>query len=244
MTADAARRIALAAQGFARPRPTGRVDRQHLRRVFDDIGLIQIDSVNVLIRSQELPLFARLGPHPRTLIPDAVDDGELFEYWAHAASLVPTKHRHLWRWRMDANAAATWRGSCPSHAPRSTRCSSRSAPRARSSSARSTAASATRGRGGTGTTARSPSRRCSTTASSAPPAGGTTSPAATTSSSGCSRPASSRRRRRDEADARRQLLLLAARSLGVATLTDLTDYYRLKAPACKPVVAELVAEGS
>ena len=60
--------------------------RQHLRRVFDDIGLIQIDSVNVLVRSQELPLFARLGAHPRTLIPDAVAAGELFEYWAHVAS--------------------------------------------------------------------------------------------------------------------------------------------------------------
>src|SRR5262245_36370174 len=97
LSADAARRIAIAAQGLARPRPTGRVTRQHLRRVFDDIGLIQIDSVNVLVRSHELPLFARLGPHPRTLIGDAVAAGELFEYWAHVASYVPTKHLPLWR---------------------------------------------------------------------------------------------------------------------------------------------------
>jgi len=97
-----ARRLALGAQGFAESRPTGRVDRRHLRRVLDRVGLIQIDSVNVVARSQELVLFARLGPHPRTLIDDATRDGELFEYWVHEASHVPTAHHPLYRWSMDA----------------------------------------------------------------------------------------------------------------------------------------------
>jgi uncharacterized protein YcaQ len=100
LSLDEARRLALGAQGFGTPRPSGRVDRRHLRRVLDHMGLIQIDSVNVLVRSQELPLFARLGSHPRTLIADATAAGELFEYWVHEASHVPTEHHHLHRWQM------------------------------------------------------------------------------------------------------------------------------------------------
>jgi hypothetical protein len=103
LTIHEARRTALAAQGFAEARPTGRVDRRHLRRVLDRMGLIQIDSVNVLVRSQELPLFARLGPHPRSLIADATGDGELFEYWVHEASHMPTAHHHLMRWKMASD---------------------------------------------------------------------------------------------------------------------------------------------
>jgi uncharacterized protein YcaQ len=100
VSAALARRIALGAQGFADARPTGRVDRRHLRRVLERMAIVQIDSVNVLVRSQELPLFARLGPHPRTLIPDATAAGELFEYWVHEASHVRTADHHLHRWRM------------------------------------------------------------------------------------------------------------------------------------------------
>jgi uncharacterized protein YcaQ len=98
---DSARRIALAAQGFATPRPEGRIDRRHLRRVIDSVGLIQIDSVNVLVRSQEMPLFSRLGNHPRTLIPNGTADGELFEYWCHEASHLPVSMHPLVRWRME-----------------------------------------------------------------------------------------------------------------------------------------------
>lgn len=105
MTTDAARRVALAAQGLAGPRPAGRITKRHLHKVFDTIGIVQIDSVNVLVRTQELPLFARLGPHPRTLIPDALEAGELFETWAHAASILPARDLALVRWRMEQSAA-------------------------------------------------------------------------------------------------------------------------------------------
>lgn len=77
----------------------------------DNIGLIQIDSVNVLVRSQELPLFSRLGHHPRSLITDATNDGELFEYWCHEASHLPVSMHPLMRWRMEqAKQGEMWGG--------------------------------------------------------------------------------------------------------------------------------------
>lgn len=110
LTKEQARRFGLAAQGFARPRPDGRVDVRHFRRVLATIGLLQLDSVNVLERAHYLPMFSRLGPYDRTAFDRWTSgSGELFEYWGHVASLLPTGLYPMFRWRMDQHAAEVWR---------------------------------------------------------------------------------------------------------------------------------------
>ncbi len=101
---DQARRAALGAQGLNRQIPSGRVDRRHFRRVFDDIGLLQLDSVNVLERSHYLPMFARLGDYAKAdLDAFTVTSGEIFEYWGHEASLLPVSLYPYFRHRMESH---------------------------------------------------------------------------------------------------------------------------------------------
>jgi len=102
-----ARRLALAAQGFgagsgAAPGAAA------LKRMLLRLGVLQIDSVNAVVRSHYLPLFSRLGDYPPTML-DQLAWGrgrqrQLFEYWGHEASLLPLKLYPLMRWRMEQAA--------------------------------------------------------------------------------------------------------------------------------------------
>ena len=104
-----ARRIALAAQGFTDARPSGRVDIRLLRRVLSRVGLLQIDTVNVLVRSHYMPLFSRLGPYPMSLLDEAAyRRRELFETTAHEAALMPIERYPLMRHRMEADEGYQW----------------------------------------------------------------------------------------------------------------------------------------
>jgi len=98
-----ARRIALAAQGIADPRPGGTPDRRHLARVLARTGLLQIDSVSAVVRAHYMPLYSRLGPYPLALLDNAAVTRKrmVFEYWAHEASFLPVETYPLMRWRME-----------------------------------------------------------------------------------------------------------------------------------------------
>lgn len=109
LTIDQARRYALAAQGFTEKRPTGMVDVRHFRRVLDRIAVVQLDSVNVFARTHYMPFFSRLGNYRRHHLDQWIwGSGEMFEYWAHMASVVPTPAHHLFRWRMERSGV--WSG--------------------------------------------------------------------------------------------------------------------------------------
>jgi len=106
-----ARRIALAAQGFGTARPAGKVTMKNLNRMIRHIGLIQIDSVNVLARAHLMPLYSRSGPYDPGLIVRASSKAprRLVEYWAHEASFVPPETLRLLGWRMKRAHLDGWR---------------------------------------------------------------------------------------------------------------------------------------
>ena len=108
LTGREARRIALKAQGFVEPSPA-RPRIGDVLGLVARLGLIQIDSVNVLTRAHYVPAFSRLGAYDTTLIDRAAWTGarRLFEYWGHEASLLPVEVHPLLRWRMEAAARGT-----------------------------------------------------------------------------------------------------------------------------------------
>jgi uncharacterized protein YcaQ len=66
------------------------------------IGLVQLDSVNVCVRTHYMPFYARLGPYDQAKLDGWLNDsGENFEYWCHEAAVLPVGEYPLWRWKMD-----------------------------------------------------------------------------------------------------------------------------------------------
>ena len=251
LSAASARRIALAAQGFAAPRPGLRdgatLDTRHLRKLFDRLHVLQLDSVNVVVRSHELPLLARLGPHERDLIARLVQRKELFEYWGHEASLLPVRYQPLFRWRMAAaEEGHAWGGLVKLNAEQPGYVESiyeEVAARGPISAGELSDPGQRSGPwwgwnlgkqsleylfwiGRLTARRRYPSfeREYDLTERLIPAAV-------------LAQPTPTR------ADAQRELLTLGAQALGVGTAKDLCDYFRIKAPVGRPLLADLVEDG-
>src|ERR1700686_4997060 len=109
-----ARRIALAAQGFGRPRPGRPPSVNQIATLVSRLGVLQLDSVNVFTRAHYMPVFSRLGPYDRSRLDLIAGHGagkvdrRLVEYWAHEASLIPVELHPLLRWRMASVEREAW----------------------------------------------------------------------------------------------------------------------------------------
>lgn len=247
-----ARRIALAAQGLGGPRPGGAAGRAQILRAVDRLGLLQIDSVNVLTRMHYLPLYSRLGDYPRALLEEAAwgkkSKRALFEYWAHEASLLPLKTQPLLRWRMARadQGLGTWgrmaafAGERRPEAMALLKRIEQEGPLAASDLA------GPKGGGGwwgwsedkialewlfwsghlTTRTRRASFERVYDLTERVMPAAVLNTPTPS------------------DADAHRALLAIAARAHGVATLGDLRDYFRQSPADAAPRIPELVEEGT
>ena len=248
LTIVEARSLALAAQGFDKPRSKSKSSTADAVEVIKKLGVIQIDSVSVLVRSQELPLFARLGDHDRNAINKATAQSKIFEYWGHEAAILPVEIQPLFRWKM--NAARTGKikhwGLTSFYADNKAfvkrilkHVEANGPVTARELSTRTTKKSSwwdwdeaktaleylfltgqlmSCGRG-------SDFARIYDITERVLPAKIVNTPTPT------------------ENEARKQLLVRAEKAQGVATLTDLADYYRQKTAVIKPLVNELVEQG-
>ena len=252
----AARRAALAAQGFADARPVGPVGRRHLGRLLSRIRLLQLDSVNVAVRAHYMPVFSRLGPYDPGLVDDAAwthaarRPRMLVEYWAHEASLLPVddwplllsgaKRAGWWRHYAelaarepqlvdDVLAAVKELGPVGAGTLEVVLAAGQVRPKGASWWARSDVKRICEWLFGSGqltTGARVHFQRLYDLPERVLP------------------PAVLARHPVDPADAARALVLRAAGALGVATEPDLRDYYRLGPDRSQRAVAELVEDGA
>ena len=247
ISAGEARRIALAAQGFDRPRPGAPDDVRHYRRALHRIGVLQLDFVNVLVPAHFLMIWSRLGAYDRQRFERYLyDSGEYTEQWAHEASVVRVSdwplldyRRRAWSpWKRDplqtlADPEDYLRGILE-QVERDGGVTANDLPEADSLPSKRGdwhrpvqrwALEHHFGRGALGVRKRLsnfqrvyelPERLIDDAYR-----------LATTT----------------EDDARRALLRQSAQSLGIATLADLADYYRMSSRDAAPRVAELLEEG-
>lgn len=253
MTADAARRTAVAAQGFAEAKPAGAVTRAHLRRVISRIQVLQLDSVSVAVRAHYAPVFSRLGPYARDVVDRAAWSHSarsprlLVEYWAHEAALMSVEDWPLLRWRMREYEHGRWGTEIVrKNAKLAEDVVAAVGELGPSTAGQIEAYLETEPRGRKGPWwDRSDTKWVAEALWSS-------GVLTTATRVGFARhydltervlPPEVLAREVDDDEAIRELALRAATALGVATETDIRDYFRLGAKQIKPAIAALVAEG-
>lgn len=108
LSLDAARTLMVAAQRLDR-RPRRRARPDDLLASIQQMGALQIDSINVVARSPYLVLWSRLGTYPTEWLDRLLEEGRIFEYWAHEACFLPIEDYPLHRFRMDAPEELGWK---------------------------------------------------------------------------------------------------------------------------------------
>ncbi len=243
LTLPQARRIALAAQGLAEPRPEGRVDVRHFRQVMGRLHAIQLDSVIVAVRAHYMPFFSRLGAYDRDRLDGWINGPEVFEYWGHEASFMPTVDFPLLRYRMKAmepwGRALKLLKDDPAYIDSIYREVRRKGPLTVSDLENpgsrtgpwwgyhngKTALEWLNAAGRITTRGRDHAFKCIYDLSSR------------------AIPSAARQQRLGRAAAQRRLLVKAAQAHGVGTVADLADYYRIRVPEARPLLKKLAAAG-
>ncbi len=254
LTAAQARRVAIAAQGFAEPKPRGPVTRAHLRRLISRIQVLQLDSVSVAVRAHYAPVFSRLGAYDRDVVDRAAWSHSarsprlLVEYWAHEAALMAVDDWPLLRWRMREYTHGRWGTHIVKKHPRLADDIVAAVQELGPSTAGQIEAhlgAEQRGRKGPWW-----DRSDTKWVTEALFASGVLT---TATRVGFARhydltenvlPPAIVARKVDDEEAVRELTLRAASALGVATEADIRDYFRLAAQQVKPALAKLVADGA
>ena len=253
LTKAQARRVAVAAQGFASAPPARAVTRGDLRRLIGRIQVLQLDSVSVAVRAHYAPVFSRLGPYDRDVLDAAAWSHSarsprlLVEYWAHEAALMAVEDWPLLRWRMREYTGGRWGVEVVEENPRLVDDVVSAVAELGPSTAGQIEAhlksGTKRGKGAWW------NRSETKWVAEALFASGVLTTAHRT---GFARhydlvervlPADVVAREIDDAEAVRELILRAATALGVATEADIRDYFRLRADQSKPAIADLVAAG-
>jgi len=257
LTADQARRVAVAAQGLAEPKPSGPVTRAHLRRLIGRIQVLQLDSVSVAVRAHYAPVFSRLGPYDRDVLDKAAWSHSarsprlLVEYWAHEAALMAVEDWPLLRWRMREYTHGRWGTEIVKKNPRLAEDIVAAVGELGPSTAGQIEAhlqSEPRGRKGPAKKEMWDRSDTKWVAEALFASGVLT----TAHRVGFARhydltervlPPHVLARDVDDAEAVRELTLRAATALGVGTEADIRDYFRLRPAEVRPALAELLAAG-